>query len=115
VGGEVVQDDVDRGAVRTRGTDRPEHGQGVVGAHLAAVDAPEGVVADRVAAVEVPDSVGAVGRSRDVIRGDRPEPSRSTGRTDAERPELVERERTVREAIQDVLDAVELGVAVGVR
>ncbi|KUL40111.1 hypothetical protein ADL12_14170 [Streptomyces regalis] len=34
---------------------------------------------------------------------------------DAERPEPVEREDAVGEAVQNLLDAVELGVALGVR
>ncbi|KUL44640.1 hypothetical protein ADL28_39640 [Streptomyces violaceusniger] len=44
-----------------------------------------------------------------------PGPGRAGGGADAERAELVEREEAVREAVQDVLDAVELGVALGVR
>ncbi|GAA3011879.1 hypothetical protein GCM10020229_24120 [Kitasatospora albolonga] len=57
MGGEVVQDHVDRGAVGAGGADRPEGGQGVRGALAAPVDAPQGVVADRVAAVEVRQDV----------------------------------------------------------
>jgi hypothetical protein len=42
-------------------------------------------------------------------------PARAAGRADAERPELVEREHVVGEAVEHVLDTVELGIAVGVR
>jgi hypothetical protein len=65
--------------------------------------------------VEVPDAVGAViGRGQPVgtpLSG----PARARGGSDAEQAELIEGEDPVREAVQDVLDAVELGVAVGVR
>lgn len=42
-------------------------------------------------------------------------PARTAGGPDSQRPELVEREDPVGEPVQDVLDPVELGVAVGVR
>lgn len=65
--------------------------------------------------MEVPNSVGAV------VRGRQPDgpglfgPARPAGGADAERAELVEREDPVREAIQDLLDPVQLCLAVGVR
>jgi hypothetical protein len=40
--------------------------------------------------------------------------ARAGGGPDAERPELVEREDAVGEALQDLLDAVEFDVAVGI-
>jgi hypothetical protein len=97
VGGEVVQDDVDGGAVRSGGADRLERGEAVGGAFAAAVDAPECVVADGVAAVEVGDAVGAaVGRRQPVwlaLFG----PAGACGGSDPEGPELVEGEDPVRE------------------
>jgi hypothetical protein len=42
-------------------------------------------------------------------------PARARGGPDPERAELVERKDPVREAVQDFLDTVELGVALGVR
>ncbi|GAA2611437.1 hypothetical protein GCM10010399_47860 [Dactylosporangium fulvum] len=42
-------------------------------------------------------------------------PARARGGPDAERAELVEREDPVREAVQDMLDAVEFGVTLGIR
>jgi hypothetical protein len=89
--------------------DRFERGDGVAGSLLAPVDAPQGVVADRVAAVEVPHAVGAVvggGMPLGLSGGG---PARPGGGAEAERPELVECEHPVREALQDVLDPVELG------
>jgi len=41
-------------------------------------------------------------------------PAGSGDGADAERPELVEREHAVREAFQHLLDAVQLGVTLGV-
>jgi hypothetical protein len=60
VGGEVVQDDVDRGAVGAGGPDRLQGRESVGRAFAAAVDASQGVVTDGVAAVEIGDAVGAV-------------------------------------------------------
>ncbi|GAA1625879.1 hypothetical protein GCM10009679_33670 [Saccharothrix algeriensis] len=42
-------------------------------------------------------------------------PARTGGGSDPERPELVERVDPFRETVQDLLDPVELRVAVGVR
>ena len=67
VGGEVVQDDVERGAVRAGGANRLQSGQAVGRAFAAAVDAPQGVVADGAAAVEVGDAVGAVVGRRQAV------------------------------------------------
>jgi hypothetical protein len=50
---QVVQDDVDRRAVRPCPADRFQRGQGVICAFAVPVDAPELVVAEAVAAVEV--------------------------------------------------------------
>lgn len=47
VGGQVVHDHVDGGAVGTVSTDRLQRGQGLRGALVAAVDAPRGVLAGR--------------------------------------------------------------------
>ena len=41
-------------------------------------------------------------------------PGRPTDRADRQRPELVERERPIREFVDDVLDPVQLGVPIGV-
>jgi hypothetical protein len=41
-------------------------------------------------------------------------PARPGGGPDAERPELIEREDTVRETLQHLLDAVQLGIALRV-
>lgn len=50
VGGEVVEDDVDRGAVRADGPDALERGETVIGTLATPVDTPERVVADGVGA-----------------------------------------------------------------
>jgi hypothetical protein len=65
--------------------------------------------------VEVADAVGAVVGPGVPLGATGKGPARAAGGTDAERPELVERENTVSEVVQDVLDAVELGIALGVR
>lgn len=111
VGGQVVQDHVDRGAVRAGGPDRFQRSQRIRSALVAAVDAPEGVVADRVAPVEAPGTVGAVVRGRVPLRVAGRSPARPSGGTDTERAELVEGKDPVREAVQDLLDPVQLHVA----
>ena len=64
--------------------------------------------------MEVTDAMGAVvGRGVPLgvsLLG----PARPGGGADAERSELVERENAVGESLQHVLDAVELGVSLGV-
>ena len=65
--------------------------------------------------MEVPDAAGAVVGRRVPFGATSNGPGRSGGGTDAERAELVERENAVLEAVKNVLDAVELGVALGVR
>jgi hypothetical protein len=64
--------------------------------------------------VEVGHAVGPlVGRGQTV--GSFPlGPVGPRGRADAERTELADRERAVWETVQDVLNAVEFGVALGV-
>jgi hypothetical protein len=114
VGGEVVQDDVDRCAVGAGGPDRLQGREGVGRAFAAAVDAPQGVVTDGVAAVEIGDAVGTVVGRRQPVGPATFGPAGSCGGPDAQRPELIEGERAVREVLQNVLDPVELGVAGGV-
>ncbi|GAA3007124.1 hypothetical protein GCM10020229_18610 [Kitasatospora albolonga] len=109
MGGEVVQDHVDRGAVGAGGAYRPEGNQSVRGALAAVVDAPQSVVADRVAAVEVGDAMGAVVGRRQPVGSALPGPAAACDGADSERAELVEREGAVGKAVQ-VLDPVELGV-----
>jgi hypothetical protein len=113
-GGEVVQDDVDRGAVGAGGADRLQGRESVDGAFAAAVDAPRGVVTDGVAAVEVGDAVGAVVGRRQPVGPALFGPAGACGGTYAQRAELLEGERAVREVLQDVFDPVEFGVALGV-
>ena len=115
VGGEVVQDHVDRGAVGAGGPDRLQRGQGVGRALAAAVDAPQVVVADRVAAVEVADAVGAVVGRRQPRRAGpaRAQHDPPVGRIPSG-PNSSNAKHPVREVVQHVLDPVELGVAVGV-
>jgi hypothetical protein len=48
VRGQVVQDHVDRRTIRPRYPDRLQRGEGIDGALLAVIDAPQGVVADGV-------------------------------------------------------------------
>jgi hypothetical protein len=113
VGGEVVQNDVDRGAVGPGRTDRLQGGEAVGGALAAVVDASQPIVADGVTAVEVGDAVGAAVGCRQPVGHALPRPAGTCGRPDPERAELVEGEDPVREVLQYMLDAVEFGVAVG--
>lgn len=64
--------------------------------------------------MEVPDAVGAVVGRGVPLRVSLLGPGRPGGGADAEWAELVEGEDSVGEALQDVLDAVELDVALGV-
>lgn len=64
--------------------------------------------------MDVGDAVGAVVGRREPDRAALLGPAVAGGGADAERSELVERERSDGEALQDVLDAVEFGVALGV-
>ncbi|GGV08292.1 hypothetical protein GCM10010502_74100 [Kitasatospora aureofaciens] len=58
--------------------------------------------------------MGAVVGRREPVRSALLGPAAAGGGADAERSELVEGERAVREVFQDVLDSVELGVVLGV-
>ena len=99
VGGQVVQDHVDRGAVRAGGADRLQRGQGVRGALPAAVDAPQGVVADASSSRGTTGRRGCCGSSPAAGRGGPARrPAGAAVRADRQRPELVEREHPVREA-----------------
>jgi hypothetical protein len=110
----VVADDVDRGAVRAGPTDRLERGEGVLAAFVFVQDTSQSVLGQAVAAVEVPDAVGAfVGRAQPV-RVLRRGPAGAVTRADRQRPELVERETSIRKPVGDLLDPVQLGLQVGV-
>lgn len=62
--------------------------------------------------MEVGHSVGTVVGRRQAVGPSPLCPAGSGGGTNTERPEPVERERPVGEAVQDVLDSVELGVTI---
>lgn len=65
--------------------------------------------------MEAADSVGAVVGRGMAFGAALLGPARPCGGADAERSELVECEDAVGAVVQDLFDAVELGVAVGVR
>lgn len=96
MGGEVVQDDVDRGAVGAGGADRFQRGQAVAGAFAAAVDASQPVVADGVAAVEVGHAVGTAEGRREPVGLALLRPAGARGGRDPQRPGLVEGEDLTR-------------------
>jgi hypothetical protein len=65
--------------------------------------------------VEVQHAVSAVVGRQHPIGPGLFGPAAAAGGPDSQWAELIEREDAIREAVQDVLDAVELGVALGVR
>ena len=111
---EVVQDDVDGIGVAARGSDGFQRGDGVGRRFAGTHHAPQRVVADRVAAVELSHAVefvvvrpAALG-----VRGRRPRGAADG--THRQRPELVEGETPLRVVFEHLLDAIQLGVAVGI-
>ena len=114
VGREVVEDHIDPLAVAVAGPDRLERGQGVRSRLALSHDPPQDVLADRVAAVELSHPVGLVVVRRDQRRAPRESPPRPGDGADRQRPELVEGETPLRESPKDLLDAVQLGVSLGV-
>lgn len=114
MGGEIVQDHVDRCPVRPGLADRLQCGQGVCCALAASHDAPELVVADAVAAVELPHAVQFVIVRREPVGMPCRCPAGAAVRTDREGAELVEREHSLGEMAAHVLDTGEFGVAVRV-
>ena len=110
----LSKDDVDRLAVAAAGANRLERGQRVGRGLLLADCAPQRVLSQRVAAVELPDPV------KFVVVGPLPlgpalaRPPRPGDGAYLKRPELVEREAPLRIALDDLLDAGQLGLALRV-
>jgi hypothetical protein len=78
------------------------------------LNTPQPVVADGVATVEVGDAVGAAVGRRIAVGLALLAPAGTCSGADAQGSELVEGQDPVREVLQHVLDAVELGVALGI-
>lgn len=72
------------------------------------------VVAEGVAAVEVADAAGAVAGGRQPVRLLLPGPGGAVTGADRQRAELVEGETAIQEIPGHVLNAVDLGVLVGI-
>jgi hypothetical protein len=77
------------------------------------LNTPQPVVADGVATVEVGDAVGAAVGRRKAVGLALLAPAGTCSGADAQGSELVEGQDPVWEVLQHVLDAVELGVALG--
>jgi hypothetical protein len=108
----IIQDDEQPVPARPGGADRPQRGQGVIGALVLAGDAPQLVIADAVAAVEVADAAGAVVGRAQPGRAFARRRAHAVTRPDGQRPELVKGEAPVRVMAGHVLDPVQLGVLV---
>ena len=99
--------------VRSGGTDRLQRGENVARRFLL-TDTPHRVVTNRVAAMELSHPVQLVIVRWHSLLMRRRRPRLAADRSDRQRPELVERETTIRSGVRDLFDPVEFGVTVRV-